>query len=244
MLGWGALTPKQRVISKYHKLFKYGYCRILMWRLKLKLDFSKQLLGGLAVKHQVSMTGYPLSYYKDDKHLYLISAGFVFGNEKNKKILFKELKKNEEVINFEKSGDFSVNITKQPLFTEPVYDPKIIRPSPVIINKEGHHIWDLASLDRKVLEKLLKFAEKNLGAKVMFFKDEKISNISFTKLLPELTKNQKRALEIAISNGYYNYPKNINMEKLAKKMGISYSTFQAHLKKAEGKILQEVYKEL
>jgi len=215
-----------------------------MWRLKLKLDSSKQPMGKLAIKHQVSMTGYPLSYYKDSKYLYVISAGFVFGEDKNKKMLFRELKQSKDVVNFEKSEDFAINITKQPLFTEPVYDPKIIRPSPVIINKKGFHIWDLASFDRKILEKVLKFTEQKLGAKIMFFREEKISNISFTRLLPELTKNQKKALEIAINNGYYDYPKKIKMEKLAKQMNISYSTFQAHLKKAEGKLLPEVYKEL
>ena len=73
---------------------------------------------------------------------------------------------------------------------------------------------------------------------------EKISNISFTKLLPEITKNQKEALELAINNGYYDYPKKIKMEKLAKMMKISYSTYQAHLKKAESKILPEIYKKL
>ena len=83
-----------------------------------------------------------------------------------------------------------------------------------------------------------------MGCKVLKFKEEKISNINFTKLLPELTKNQKKALEIAINAGYYNYPKKIKMETLAKRMGIAYSTYQAHLKKAEGKILPEVYKEL
>jgi len=34
------------------------------------------------------------------------------------------------------------------------------------------------------------------------------------------------------------------MEKLAERMNISYSTFQAHLKKAEGKIVPFIYKEL
>ncbi len=40
------------------------------------------------------------------------------------------------------------------------------------------------------------------------------------------------------------YPKKINMEKLAKMMGISYSTYQAHLKKAESKMLPSIYEEL
>ncbi len=215
-----------------------------MWRLKLKLDSSKQLLGQLAIKHQISMTGYPLSFWKDKNFLYLMSVGFIFGEEENKKRVLKEMKKSKEIVNMEVSGDLIINVSKQPLFTEPVYNPEIIRPFPVIINKQGFHIWDLASFNRKALEKTLEFAEKKLGGKIISFKEEKISNISFTKLLPDLTKNQKNALEFAINNGYYDYPKKIKMENLAKKMNISYSTFQAHLKKAEGKIIPSIFKEL
>lgn len=213
-----------------------------MWRLKLKLNSSKQFLGQLAIKHQVSMTGYPLSYWKDKKFLYLMSAGFIFGEEENKNAVLRELKKEAEEI--EISGDLVISVTEQPLFTEPVYNPQIIRPNPVIINKQGFHIWDLASFNRKVLEEVLKFAEEKLEGEIISFKEEKINNISFTKLLPELTKNQKDALEIAINNGYYDYPKKVKMETLAKKMKISYSTFQAHLKKAEGKIIPSVVREL
>lgn len=215
-----------------------------MWVLKLKLKPKGQFLGTMSVKHKVSMTGYPLSYYKDNKWLYLIIAGLMFGEEKNKKALIRDIKKQPEYVNHEVNEDFAIVIIKQPLTTEPVYNPQIIRPSPAIISSKGYHIWEFASFDRKLLEKILDFIEKHLEGEILKFKQEKVKNISFTKLIPELTKNQKRALEIAITNCYYNYPKKINMESLAKKMGISYSTYQAHLKKAEGKILPEVIKDL
>jgi predicted DNA binding protein len=215
-----------------------------MWALKLKLDSEKQVLGKLAIKHNVSLTGYPLSYYKDKKNLYLISGGIVFGDEENKKELIKDLKKSENIVNFEQSGDFVINVSKQPLYTEVFYNSEVIRPNPVIINKQGFHFWHLASFDRKILEKILDVAEKELNAKIISFKQEKVSNINFTRLFPELSKNQKKAMEIAINSGYYDYPKKIKMEELAKKMKISYSTFQAHLKKAEGKIVPSVFRDL
>jgi len=216
-----------------------------MWVLKLKVESKNQFLGRLAIKHKVSITGYPLSYYKDDKYIYLIQCGFMFGKEKNKKELIRDVKKQPEFVKVELKNDFAVLITKQPLFTEVFWNAKIIRPTPTIINwKEKKHTWELASFDRKILENVLKSAKKYLGAELFKFKQEKISNISITKLLPELTKKQKQALEIAINNGYYDYPKKVNMEKLAKIMKISYSTYQAHLKKAEGKIIPSVYKEL
>ncbi|MAH50897.1 hypothetical protein CMI37_34090 [Candidatus Pacearchaeota archaeon] len=182
---------------------------------------------------------------KIKKSVYITGAGFIFGEEKNKKAFAKDLKKQDWIINYEQNKDFGIAVIKEPLFTEIFWHPKIIQISPIIIHpKEKRHIWSFASFDRKLLEQVLETAEKFLGAKIIKFKQEKITNISFTRLLPELTDNQKKALEIALHHGYYDYPKKVKMEKLAKEMKISYSTFQAHLKKAEGKILPEIYKEL
>ncbi len=214
-----------------------------MWRLKIKTDSSKQFLGSLAIKHDIMMTGYPLTCYRKGKNLYLVAGGFIFGNKSNKLGLIKDLKNIKEFVNIEFSGDFIIGTFKVNPSSEPIYDSRIIRLSPEIINKKGYNIWDMACFERKPLEKVLKFAEKEVGGEIIFFHKEKISNINFTRLLPELTKNQKQAMEIAINNGYYNYPKKINMEKLAKQMGISYSTFQAHLKKAEGKLLPKIFKD-
>ena len=216
-----------------------------MWVMKLSLDSKGQFLGRMAIRHHVSMTGYPLSYYKDGKWLYLVACGFMFGREKDKKAMLRDVKKQPEFVRMETKDDFAISVTRQPLFSEPVYDGRIIRLEPVIINhKEKRHIWHLASFDKKLLMNVLVFAKKYLGAELLKLKEEKISNISITRLLPELTKKLKHALEIAINNGYYDYPKKINMETLAKMMHISYSTYQAHLKKAEGKLLPSVYKEL
>jgi len=215
-----------------------------MWRLKIRTDSDKQFLGSIALKYGVTMTGHVLSYYKKGNSLYFVAAGFLFGEEKHKRALMKDLNKIKGVVNVEIEGDFMVGTFKMNPLAEVVYNPKIIRLSPELVNKGGYHYWNLASFERKPLEKVIKFAEKYLGGKIIVFRQEKISNISFSKMFPELTLNQKRALEIAINKGYYDYPKRIKMEKLAEIMGISYSTFQAHLKKAESKILPSVYKEL
>lgn len=214
-----------------------------MWILKLKLPTGNQFIGSLAAKHNVRLTGYPLSYWKEGDGIYTIVSGFLFGEEKNKKSFIKEAKKLDGVKKLEVNKDFIIAIVKQPKFSEPIYDPEIIRVNPVIINEEGFHIWELASFDRNKLEKVLDLAEKNLSCKLIKFREEKLSNISLTKLLPDLSKNQKRAMELAINYGYYKYPKKIKMEDLAKKMEISYSTFQAHLKKAEGKLIPKAYSE-
>ena len=216
-----------------------------MWVLKLKLDSDKQFLGSLAIKHKVSMMGYPLSYWKDDKWIYLLQCGFMFGNDKNKKKLISDYSKNSRCVKVEIKKDFLVTINKQPLYSEPVYDARIIRIDPVIINhKEKKHVWHLASFDKKLLMKVHQFAKKHLNAKIINFSQKKLETISVFRFLPDLTVKQKKALEIAITNGYYDYPKKVDLRKLAELMGVSYSTYQQHLKVAEGKILPAVYKQV
>lgn len=57
------------------------------------------------------------------------------------------------------------------------------------------------------------------------------------KVSPELTERQRRAMELAIKNGYYDSPRKTNIKKLAKISGLSFSTFQVHLRKAEEKLI-------
>ncbi|MEE9525938.1 MAG: helix-turn-helix domain-containing protein [Candidatus Woesearchaeota archaeon] len=217
-----------------------------MWVMKLKVESKKQFLGSLCVKHKVSLAAYPYSYYKDEKWLYLVGSGFMFGPEKNKKAFIAEIKKRKDRIpKLEFKNDFGMMVTKEPLFTEPFWNPKLVWLSPSIINwKEKKHTWHIASFDREVLNQIYKLAKKVLEAEMLKLKNEKISNISILRLFPELTKRQKRAFEIAINNGYYNYPRKVHLKDLAKIMKVAFSTYQEHLRRAESKIVPNIYKEL
>lgn len=216
-----------------------------MWVLKLKLDSDKQFLGSLAIRHKVSMLGYPLSYWKDDDWLYSLQCGFMFGSEKNIRRLVADYRKHPQSVKMEIKKDFVVAINKQPLYSEAVYDPRIIRIDPVVINhKEKKHIWHLASFDKKLLMKVYAFAKKHLNAKIITFSRKKLDTVSVFRFLPDLTAKQRQALEVAITNGYYDYPKKTDLRRLARIMGVSYATYQQHLKTAEGKIVPHVYKDL
>lgn len=213
-----------------------------MWVLKARLDAKNFPLGNAAMKFNVSLTGYPLSCWKEGKALSVIMAGFLFGKEKDKKTLINYLKKSKILLNFETSGDFLIGIVKQPLAFEVMYNPKLIRTNPAILSHEGYVIWELASWDKTVLMKAFEFAKKYHGAKLLQLKKENINNIIVAGVIPKVTKKQKEALRLAIQHGYYDYPKKIGLVELAKKMKLAYSTFQAHLKKAEGKLLKYTVK--
>jgi predicted DNA binding protein len=73
--------------------------------------------------------------------------------------------------------------------------------------------------------------------KLLKFKQEILDNLAIINIIPDITKKQNKALQLAVDNGYYSYPKKVELKELAKMMKISYSTYQAHLKKAEGKLI-------
>lgn len=59
-----------------------------------------------------------------------------------------------------------------------------------------------------------------------------------------LTAKQKQAIVSAISMGYYSWPKKVNLEELAARIGIKRRTLQENLRKAENKILPNLLDEL
>jgi len=90
-------------------------------------------------------------------------------------------------------------------------------------------------------ENLNKFVEmiKKSGGKVL--------NINITKaayqkhnLLNVLTEKQKGILITAHRHGYYKYPKKINSQELSDKVNIGKATLVQHLRKAEGRLLDEI----
>jgi len=95
----------------------------------------------------------------------------------------------------------------------------------------------IGTFDKKILDKLIINLEKLYKLKIHYIQERKIKNISIIKENPELTKKQKKAIEIAIKNGYYNYPRKTSVKELAKISKLSFSTFQAHLRKAEKKLI-------
>jgi len=59
-----------------------------------------------------------------------------------------------------------------------------------------------------------------------------------------LTEKQRRVLVTAYRLGYYDVPRRISSEELAKKLNLVKSTFSAHVRKAERRLLAELLSEL
>lgn len=76
----------------------------------------------------------------------------------------------------------------------------------------------------------------------------KIVSIDNAKFLPEsplsrLTEKQRQVLTTAFKLGYYDLPRKIGSDELAEKLGLCNSTFVAHRRKAERRLLAEILRE-
>jgi predicted DNA binding protein len=64
--------------------------------------------------------------------------------------------------------------------------------------------------------------------------------ISPSSLLGELTRKQSSALITALARGYYEIPKKVSTDEIAKSLELPRTTFEEHLRKAESKVMKAV----
>jgi predicted DNA binding protein len=80
-------------------------------------------------------------------------------------------------------------------------------------------------------------AKDHMQGELLKLKQEKVADIFFPHITTGLTEKQMRAISLAESNGYYDYPRRIDLDLLSRMMKISKSTYQNHLHMAEKKIM-------
>jgi len=215
-----------------------------MWVLKIRAREKWTIYSSRTVKYGVKLYYYALNNYEEGGRIFFVASGIIEGEDKQKKNFFADLKKEPKLEFLELNKDFFVCVYSETKTAKRVHDvkafynPKLVFLRPVIIDEEGWEDAEIASFEKPDLEIFLKYSkESNVEVEVSSFKQERISNLMIFSMLPNLTEKQKQALQLAVENKYYGYPKKINIETLAKNMKISKSTYQFHLAKAEGKIM-------
>jgi len=219
-----------------------------MWVLKFKSKEEFNIYNKRTIQFNIKIYFYSQKYYVKKDQIYFINSGIVSGEESNKKAFFNDLKKDKKIKEIEVNNDFFVSAYSEKTVEarisalKTIYNQKIIFLKPTIFDEQGVEEWEIASFDRKDLEKVItqaKKLQKVIGGEfqLLSFKEQKIKNLAIQSIIPNLSTQQKKALELAIQNNYYGYPRKITLKKLAKIMKISESTFQFHLAKAEEKII-------
>lgn len=208
-----------------------------MWVAKVKLSGEAGRIGSRTKKFNLSVSGFPVSFYTKKEGIYVYMVGFLFGEQKNKERFIRDIKKEKGVLHIENKDDFIIAQVIEPLKLAPMYNSKIINLEPIFIDEKGYNHWTIGSWDKEELMGFIKVVEREFRGDLVSINQKKITNFSILSMQPGLTMKQKRAMELAINENYYSYPRKVELRDLAKRMKLSYSTFQAHLRKAEQKIL-------
>lgn len=108
--------------------------------------------------------------------------------------------------------------------------------------RDGYERYTVVVADRAQLTRLVDALQKQGPTKVERVRDVPADALSISVplagLLSGLTARQLEALQLAISEGYYATPRGTSSEAMAASLGISRSTFEEHLRKAELRALQ------
>ena len=211
-----------------------------MWvaRIKLKHDC---IIGNRCKQFDIVLQSYDLNEETRGKKVRTLSLHQMIGEKESIKKFIFDLKRDKRVhyIEVNQNTLFLIESAKDKPVSK--FTKKMFFVKPVIIDTNGYEYWEIASHQREELNQFINKVEPLCQEfELQSIKDTKLKNIYFPKVLPKLTDLQKKSLELAIQNGYYEMPKKIGLRKLAKLMGVSLSTYQQHLQKAESKIIPDI----
>lgn len=199
------------------------------------------ILGNRCEKFKVILQSSNPSVYREGGKIVSSSMHYMSGESDKINEFIKDLSKDKKVISLERKGDMFFLLEKSEEKAVQFFTPKILFTKPVLMDKQGFETWEIASYERKEIETFLGKVEKHFdNYKLLKLKETKIDNVFFPRLMPNLTELQKRAIELAIQQGYYKTPREIDLRKLAKLMDLSLSTYQQHLRVAEEKLIPNI----
>lgn len=212
----------------------------VMWVAKIRLRHDC-IIGNRCRKFNVMMQSLDLNEEKKDGKVLTSSIHQLIGDDKNIKRFISDLKKDErtEFIEFNGQTLFLVETARKKPASQ--FSKKMFFVRPMVLDTEGYEHWEIASHKKEELMNFIKKVKPLADEfELLGLKNTPLQNIYFPKIMPKLTALQKRALELAIKEGYYETPKKTNLRALAKLSKVSLATYQKHLQKAESKIIPDI----
>lgn len=211
-----------------------------MWIVRFRLVHDCMFLDRCK-RFKVSLLSVPLGVFKLKGKTATSSIHHATGDPSAIDRFLRDLQNQRGVIRLERRKDtFQVIETTE---TQAIRfrTPQLIFVKPVLISQKGYELWELASWDKQELSNFIAKTRKHVRSlELIKFVRSTMDNLFYPRLMPNLTKNQKRAMDLAIQEGYYSIPKKIDLRQLAKMMRISLSTFQNHLRRAEQKLIPQL----
>ena len=211
-----------------------------MWLVKIKLKHDC-IIGNRCETFGITLQSLDLTEEKKDGKVITSSIHQLLGEPKEILRFVADLKKDPNTKYVELNGNslFLVDTARKKPVSE--FSKRMFYVKPVIIDTQGYEHWEIASHQK---EELMRFIQKVKPLmdefELLTLKNTPLQQVYFPKVMPDLTELQKKALELAVKEGYYQAPKKIGLRQLAKIMKISLATYQKHLQKAESKVIPDV----
>ncbi len=209
-----------------------------MWLAKFKIKHLTCILTPRCVKHKVIDNVYLLNSWVKGDDFYYSEMHFIQGKEENKKAFIADLKRDRSFEKIEVKGDhiLTLNIIKNAKHKySAAFDPQLIYVKPWSVQPDGHEYWEVACWDKQPLMEITKI--KDFVVEIKSIKQTKMVDFFIPQLHPKLPPKQKEAIELAVKEGYYNFPKKVDLEQLAKISKVKRQTYQENLRRAEKKLV-------
>lgn len=211
-----------------------------MWlaRLKIKHDCT---IGNRCRQFSCQSNSFPLTSWNKGNYEYVLGKHILLGSCENVKMFIRDLKKDPRTVKVEKVDNIIYLLEKHKHIKIParLYNRQFFLTKPVYVDKGGYECWEIAAFERGILTRYIFDIKKQKDFKILVEKivQVKIKSVWYERTMPLMTDKQKRAFELAVENGYYEFPRKIGLGDLAKIMKVSTSTFQEHLRKAEFRVI-------
>lgn len=115
---------------------------------------------------------------------------------------------------------------------------------PPAIFHDGEGEYRIAGFDEDSISSLISDMKRFAGVRLKVKRKLPInilrSSIWMSSIFSLLTEKQSRCLIEADIKGYYRIPRTVKTSEIASSMGISRSTFEAHLRKAENSVIESI----
>jgi predicted DNA binding protein len=144
-----------------------------------------------------------------------------------------------QLLEHEEENTYIYFIKGQPIQSNAALDPRKLSMYPVVPFgvKDGKVRIALLGENKQVKEFLEFMNGIGIRYRIVSLMDAKFSPSSPVSFL---TGKQREALILAFTLGYFDTPRKISSEQLAKKLGIVHSTLAVHLRRAERRLLSEI----
>jgi predicted DNA binding protein len=216
-----------------------------MWKLQLELRHDC-IIGNRCKTYKCTSTGYPLDFYTENGSVHYLHFEKIDGESDNVSAFIVDLEKEKDMVKFEANGNTIFFIFKERKKGKmpgqlSLASKKIFHSKPVFVDNHGVEHWEVVGWNREDINDFIRYIkEKTHGLhdfKIIKIVKTKVSDLFFPQFMPLITTNQKKALDLAIAEGYYNYPRQCELADLAKMMSVSLSTYREHLRKAERAVM-------